>query len=45
MPLEAQRGSRDMTLPMPDLGTRLDWMFNAVPWPIYPLERAPVRVI
>jgi len=45
MPMEAQRGSSEITLPMPNLGTRWEWLFNGMPWVLYPLERAPVHVV
>ena len=43
--IKAQRVSRVIALPVHSLGSKRMYLVNATLWPLYPLERDPVRLV
>jgi len=42
---QAQKGSRGINLLFFNLGARWEWVVDAKPWPLYPLERDLVPIV
>jgi hypothetical protein len=43
--MKTQRGGRGMALPIHNLSTRMVWVVNTTPQPLYPWERDPVLIV
>lgn len=44
IPLEAQRWSRVIAVPVLNLCTTWEWVVRTMPWPLYPWEKPGVNV-